>query len=130
MEGAKGGQADPKTVLVVDDEASLRLLCRVNLELEGHRALEASTLTEARELLASQLPDVMLLDVHLGSEIGLDLLDDIDSLELPTRVVLLSGSSRISPELRARVAGVLGKPFDLAELADAVAAAARDSNRR
>ena len=105
MEGEGGREADPKTVLIVDDEPALRLLCRVNLELEGHRALEASSLAEAREILASQLPDVMLLDVHLGSEIGLDLLEDIDSLELPTQVVLLSGSSRISAELRARVAG-------------------------
>ena len=109
-----------KTVLVVDDESALRLLCRVNLELDGHRVLEAATLTAARELLASAIPDVILLDIHLGTENGLDLIDDIDSLELPTRVVLLSGSSEIAPELRARVAGVLGKPFDLAELTAAV----------
>ena len=51
---------DLKTVLVVDDEPALRLLCRVNLELEGHRVLEASTLTEARELIATEAPDVSL----------------------------------------------------------------------
>ena len=110
-----------KTVLVVDDDASMRLLCRVNLELEGHRVLEASTLAQARELIAAEIPDVALLDVHLGSERGLDLIDDVASLELPTQVVLLSGSSEISAELRGRVAGVLGKPFDLAQLSAAVA---------
>jgi DNA-binding NtrC family response regulator len=110
-----------KTVLVVDDDASMRLLCRVNLELEGHRVLEASSLAQARELMAAEVPDVALLDVHLGSERGLDLIDDVASLELPTQVVLLSGSSQISPELRSRVAAVIGKPFDLAELSDAVA---------
>ena len=123
MDRDEGRRADANTVLVVDDEAALRLLCRVNLELEGHRALEAATLTEARQLIVSEKPDVMLLDVHLGNESGLDLLDDIESLELPTRVLLLSGSSRISAELRTRVFGVLGKPFDLAELAAAVARA-------
>ena len=112
---------DVKTVLVVDDEPALRLLCRVNLELEGHRVFEASTLAEARELIATELPDVVLLDVHLGNERGVDLIDDIDSLESSTRIVLLSGSSQISPELRAQVAGVLGKPFDLSELTAAVA---------
>ena len=66
MEGE--GAASGKKVLVVDDESALRLLCRVNLELEGHRVLEAATLAEARELLAAELPDVMLLDVHLGTE--------------------------------------------------------------
>ena len=109
-----------KTVLVVDDDPSMRLLCRVNLELEGHRVLEAESLARARELIGSELPDVILLDVHLGSESGPDLIDDVAGLELPTRIVLLSGSSEISPDLRAQVAGVLAKPFDLAELSAAV----------
>jgi DNA-binding NtrC family response regulator len=110
-----------RTVLVVDDEPSLRLLCRVNLELEGHRVLEAGTVGEARELLATDSIDVVLLDVHVGNDNGIDLLDDIESLELPVRVVMLSGTSEISPAVRARVDGVLGKPFALEELAAAVA---------
>jgi DNA-binding NtrC family response regulator len=112
--------ARKRTVLVVDDEPSLRLLCRVNLELEGHRVLEAAAVDEARELLATESIDVVLLDVHVGKDSGLDLLDDIESLELPVRVVMLSGTSEISPEVRRRVAGVLGKPFALEELASAV----------
>ena len=110
-----------RTVLVVDDEPSLRLLCRVNLELEGHRVVEAATMAEARELLATEPIDVVLLDVHVGNDNGIDLLDDIESLELPIRVVMLSGTSEISPEVRARVDGVLGKPFALEDLAAAVA---------
>ena len=46
--GGEGGHTHVKTVLVVDDERSLRLLCRVNLELEGHVVHEAGTLAEAR----------------------------------------------------------------------------------
>ena len=108
------------TVLVVDDEPSLRLLCRVNLELEGHRVVEAGTLAAARELLAAEQVDVVLLDVHVGADNGLELLDDIEGLDLPLRVVMLSGTSEISPAIRARVAGVLGKPFALEELTAAV----------
>lgn len=108
-------------VLVVDDEPSLRLLCRVNLELDGHVVHEAGTLAEARELIARESPDVILLDVHVGNEDGLDLIDDIESLDLPVRIVLLSGSSEVSPEVRSRVAGVIGKPFELGRLAAAVA---------
>jgi FixJ family two-component response regulator len=62
----------------------------------------------------------MLLDVHVGSERGPDLIDDVAGLEPPTQIVLLSGSGEISPELRVQVAGVLAKPFDLAELSAAV----------
>jgi DNA-binding NtrC family response regulator len=113
--------ADSRTVLVVDDEASLRLLCRVNLELEGHRVLEAATVSEASSLLASESVDVVLLDVHVGVGSGLDVLDEIEALDLPVRVVLLSGTSDIEQPLRARVDNVLGKPFSLEQLVEAVA---------
>jgi DNA-binding NtrC family response regulator len=109
-----------KTVLVVDDDPSLRLLCRVNLELDGHRVVESRTVGDARAALGDGGIDVVLLDVHVGGESGLDLLDDVEALELPVRVVMLSGTSDISPEVRARVDGVLGKPFDLGDLAAAV----------
>jgi DNA-binding NtrC family response regulator len=114
------GDTRGKDVLVVDDEASLRLLCRVNLELEGHTVREAATLAQARDELDRDVPDVVLLDVHVGADDGLELLDEIEALDLPTRVVLLSGTSEIRPELRERVDGVLGKPFDLKRLAAAV----------
>ncbi len=108
------------TVLVVDDDASIRLLCRVNLELDGHRVLEAPSVAAARELLATEPVDVVLLDVHVGADSGLDLLDDLEQGATSTRVVMLSGTSEISAEVRARVDGVLGKPFALEDLAAAV----------
>lgn len=117
----EGVRTHVKTVLVVDDERSLRLLCRVNLELDGHIVLEAENLTEARDLIERKSPDVILLDVHVGAEDGLELIDEVEALDLPIRIVLLSGTSEISPELRGRVAGVLGKPFELGRLAAAVA---------
>ena len=118
--GATGGR-HVKDVLVVDDERSLRLLCRVNLELDGHTVREAGSLAEARRELEQATPDVILLDVHVGADDGLELLDELAALDLPTRVVLLSGSSDVGPELRKRVDMVLGKPFELDSLAAAVA---------
>jgi DNA-binding NtrC family response regulator len=119
--GGERGRTHGKTVLVVEDERSLRLLCRVNLELEGHRVHEAATLAEARAHVERQAPDVILLDIHVGAEDGLGLLDEIAALDLPVRIVLLSGSADVGPDLRARVDGVLGKPFDLDRLSAAVA---------
>jgi len=121
--GDPRGETHVKDVLVVDDEASLRLLCRVNLELEGHRVREASTLAQARAELERAVPDVVLLDIHVGADDGLDLLDEIETLDLHTRVVLLSGTSEVGPQLRERVDVVLGKPFDLRRLAAAVVGA-------
>ena len=117
----EGRRTHVKTVLVVDDERSLRLLCRVNLELDGHVVHEAGTLAEARALIEREPLDVILLDVHIGSEDGLELLDEVEALDLPVRVVLFSGTSEIGPALRSRVSGVLNKPFELGRLAAAVA---------
>lgn len=108
----------PRTILVVDDEPSLRLLCRVNLELEGNRVLEAATLAEARAQLASEAVDVVVLDVHVGREWGLELIGEAR----PARVVLLTGSAEIDDETRSSVDAVLGKPFAIEDLAAAVAA--------
>lgn len=103
---------------MVDDEPSIRLLCRINLELEGIRVLEASTLAEAMEHLADGAVDVVLLDVHVGADDGLRLID----AARPARVVLLTGSAKLDDETRASVDGVLSKPFGLGDLSAAVRA--------
>ena len=108
------------TILVLDDEPSLRLLCRVNLELEGYRVLEAGSLEEARIAMDAEPVDAALLDVHVGLERGFDLIPELRALEPPAAIVVLSGTSEITGELRARVDAVLGKPFVLEELADTV----------
>jgi DNA-binding NtrC family response regulator len=119
--GGEWGRTHVKSVLVVDDEQSMRLLCRVNLELDGHDVREAASLDDARTEIERRLPDVILLDLHVGQEDGIDLLDELEALELPVRVVLLSGASEVGPTLRSRVDGVLGKPFELGWLTSAVA---------
>ena len=116
------------TVLVLDDEPALRLLCRVNLEFEGYRVLEAGSLEDARAALDSEPVDLALLDVHVGPDSGLDLVPDLRSLEPPAAVVVLSGTAEVTHEMRALVDGVLGKPFALEELA-AVVVRALDSPR-
>jgi len=50
-------------VLVIDDEAPIRLLCRVNLEAEGMSVIEAGDGPRALELARPQQPEVILLDV-------------------------------------------------------------------
>jgi DNA-binding response OmpR family regulator len=108
--------AAPHTVLVVDDDESLRMLCRVNLELEGYRVLEAATVETAETLLRDVEIDVVLLDVHVGSDDGFALLSHIDA----QRVALFSGSYDVGDERHAQVDAILRKPFTLAELADTV----------
>ena len=94
--------------LVVDDDAALRMLCRVNLELEGFAVREAATVAEADAAIAAERPDVVLLDVHLGGEQTHDLLARIRADGIP--VVLVTGSVDMY-DYRDSADAVLGKPF-------------------
>jgi len=102
-------------VLVVDDDPSLRFLCRVNLELEGYRVLEAESVDAAQKALEEEDVRVILLDVHLGNQDGLTLLPSIG--EQGRAVALLTGSPGVHlPE----GATVIGKPFSIDELCETV----------
>jgi DNA-binding response OmpR family regulator len=104
------------TVLVVDDDAAIRFLCRVNLELDGWTVHEAAAIETARELLAGAEVDIVLLDVHVGGESGLDLIAEIRERRPGLPVVLLTGSVG-SPGLEGVDAdAVISKPFTLDQL--------------
>jgi DNA-binding response OmpR family regulator len=108
-------------VLVIDDEPSIRLLCRINLELEGYRLLEASNLTEARRVIADERPDVVLVDVHLRGEDGRDLVRELGAANgQRPRVALLTGSVSLSTDEQAGADAVIEKPFRLDQLIDTV----------
>src|SRR5256885_10298667 len=106
------------SILVVEDDPSLRLLARVNLELEGFVVREAAQLADARSALGEERPDVVFLDVHLGREQSDDLLDEIFGSGIP--VVLVTGTADAS-EYRTRATEVLAKPY----APEALVAAAR-----
>jgi DNA-binding response OmpR family regulator len=114
------GQNTP-VVLVVDDAPAIRLLCKVNLELDGYRVAEAATLDEARALLETEPVAVVLLDLHVGNERGDTLLDEIRGREPRVPVVVVSGSTDGEPGERTIDADVrLSKPFTIDELTAAV----------
>jgi len=112
-------------VLVIDDEAPIRLLCRVNLEAEGMEVLEARDGPGGLEQARAERPDVILLDVMMpgldGWAVAEELIDDHTTREIP--IVFLTARA----ELRDRARGLeLGgvdyvtKPFNPTELASMV----------
>jgi two-component system KDP operon response regulator KdpE len=117
-----------RTVLIVEDDPALRLLCRVNLELEGWRVVEAATLADARDGLA--VADVVLLDLHVAGEDGRALLHESKEERGDRPVVILTGSAEVDEETRAVADDVVAKPFAPDELIEAVAAAARRESLR
>ena len=112
-------------VLVIDDEAPIRLLCRVNLEAEGMEVLEAADGPSGLAMARAETPDVILLDVMMpgldGWRVAEELLDDESTQGIP--IVFLTARA----ELRDRARGIdLGgvdyvtKPFNPVELAPLV----------
>jgi DNA-binding response OmpR family regulator len=112
-------------VLVIDDEAPIRLLCRVNLEAEGMGVLEAadgpSGLDEARE----HVPDVVLLDVMMpgldGWQVAEQLLEDDRTSEIP--IIFLTARAEFRDRARGLDIGGIDyvtKPFNPLELAPLV----------
>jgi len=110
---------DAPCILLVEDDAALRLVCRVNLELDGFRVREAADLDGARAAAAEERPAVVFLDLHLGAGFSDELLDELRAAGMP--VVLLSGTVDVA-SYEDRATAVMPKPFDPSEL---VAAAHR-----
>ena len=130
------------SVLVIDDEAPIRLLCRVNLEAEGMRVLEAADGPSGLEKARSKRPDVILLDVMMpgldGWRVAEELLEDPETREIP--IVFLTARAEFRDRARGLDIGGIDyvtKPFNPVELAplvrgllDRLEAGERDELRR
>lgn len=109
-----------KTILVVDDEPTIRLLVAASLADGDYRVVEAGDGLQALELVREERPDLVLLDIVLpkvdGFEVCRRLKEEI-APELP--VILLTGFDQQPHRERARLVGADGfvaKPFSPATL--------------
>ena len=107
-------------IVVADDDAAVRMLCRVNLELDGYNVLEAPSVAAAENALAVDVVDLFLLDVHIGADDGLALMRSLRAREHKAPVVLFTGSAKLDSVTVAEADGVVPKPFRLEQLLDVV----------
>jgi DNA-binding response OmpR family regulator len=114
-------------VLIIDDEAPIRLLCRVNLEAEGMEVSEAADGASGIEIARREQPDVILLDVMMprldGWEVADALLRDEKTNEIP--IIFLTARAEIRDRARGLdIGGVeyITKPFNPLELAPLIEA--------
>jgi DNA-binding response OmpR family regulator len=112
-------------VLVIDDKAPIRLLCRVNLEAEGMIVVEASDGLDGVEKARVEEPDVILLDVMLpgldGWRVAERLLEDERTRSIP--IIFLTAKAEFRDRARGLdIGGVdyVTKPFNPTELAPLV----------
>ena len=123
-----GGSYDGgEKVLVIDDEAPIRLLCRVNLEAEGMHVAEAADGATGLELARNDPPDIVLLDVMMPGLDGWRVAEELLSDERTNRIPIIFLTARAEFRDRARGLNIGGveyvtKPFNPLELATLVRA--------
>jgi two-component system, NtrC family, response regulator AtoC len=115
----------PRALIVDDDLEILQVLVEF-VKGEGFVATGALTLSQAREEIAANPPDIVLVDIHLPDGSGLDLLGDLEDAD--PEVVLITGNASVETAvdaLRRGVTDYLTKPVDFARLKMALANLAR-----
>src|SRR5688572_6245106 len=109
------------TVLVIDDQESNRYTTRLMLQQSGFEVKEAGTGYEGLRL-AGELPDAIILDLHLPDISGIDLCLLLKSSPLTARIPVINvtaayaGSEERTQALDAGADGYLTRPLDAAQL--------------
>lgn len=104
-------------VLVVDEEASIRLLCRINLLAEGWTVVEATDGPSGLATARTERPDVILLDIMMpglnGLQVAEALLGERETATIP--IIFLTAKAGFADQLRGYEAGgieYITKPFN------------------
>jgi DNA-binding response OmpR family regulator len=114
-----------RLVVVADDDDAIRLLCRVNLELEGYRVAEAANSRELARVAEEEDVALVLLDVHLGSEDGIEVARGLRERHPGIAIAFLSGSVDFGERSASVSDAAIRKPFTLEEFTATVHRLAR-----
>jgi DNA-binding response OmpR family regulator len=110
-------------ILIVDDEADIRELVRLNLELDGHAVVAVESGAEAVEYAVGEQPDVIVLDVMMPQMDGWEVLGELktspDPLVQTIPIIMLTARADDLDRIRGGIEGAiryLTKPFSPSEL--------------
>ena len=110
-----------RTVLIADDEPSMRLLVHATIESDDYKVVEAADGMEAWAMIQQYKPSLVLLDVQMPGRTGLEVLRSVraDPSLLATRVILLTSKAQEQDVEAGLIAGAdfyLTKPFSPLDL--------------
>jgi DNA-binding response OmpR family regulator len=110
-----------RTVLIADDEPSMRLLVHATIESDDYKVVEAADGMEAWAMIQQYKPSLVLLDVQMPGQSGLDVLRSVraDPSFQSTRVILLTSKAQEHDVEAGLIAGAdfyLTKPFSPLDL--------------
>lgn len=124
-----------KHILVVDDEPAIREMVRFALERSGFAVEEAGDSIQARETIATSIPDLLLLDWMLPGLSGIDLARRLKKEELTAEmpIIMLTARGEDDDKVRGLEAGAddyIAKPFSPRELIARIRAVLRRTSPR
>ena len=110
--------------LIIDDDRDWCRSLEIQLELAGHRGVSRHTLEDGLQAVNDEQPDMVLLDLKLGSDSGMDLLRRLRAYDDLTPVVMVTGEQDMGATIAAEqlgVSGYLRKPFELQQVLELLA---------
>ena len=122
LQGPANGE-ESLDILVVDDEAAIRRVLKICLEQKGHRVEIATSAEEALAAAAGKTFNIVLLDVRLGSDSGLDLIVPMRRRFPWMKIIVITAYATVESAVRAMREGAadyLGKPFTPDQVHEAV----------
>ena len=121
------------SVLLVEDTLSLQMVYRSILATAGHRVAVAASAAEGLEQFRTHRPMVVLLDLILPDRDGLEVMQEIQSIQPETRVIAITANGSVNRAVEAMRAGAhdfLVKPFDEGKFLSAVQNALAEATPR
>ncbi len=123
---------DKRIILVVEDEKTISNFISRALTVNDYRPFTATTAREAVSLFFSHRPDLVLLDLGLPDQDGMDLLAEFKELSPNTPIIVVSARDRETEKVRALDMGAddyITKPFGVSELLARIRATLRHTDR-
>ena len=125
---------EPLTVLVVDDEPGIALLCKRILTRQGYQVTALTDPREAVEWLGQNKAELLLVDIRMPEVDGFEVITYARQLQPDIAVLVMTGFGTVETAIRALrqgVDGLLLKPFEKRdELVEAVRQALLDSQQK
>ena len=109
----------PAKILIVDDDRNLLGLIKMRLESSGYAVMTALTEQEAKAAVAGNTFDLAIVDLQLGEQDGISLMEDLHKISHGMPVIILTAHGSIESAVEAMKRGAttyLTKPFDAREL--------------
>jgi DNA-binding response OmpR family regulator len=120
-----------RTILIVDDEAPIRRLLKLQLEDAGYRVVLAESARRAAQRVHDEKPDLMIVDAHMPFVSGLDFVSALisDSSMPWVPVIFMTGRSELRGHAEALGSACLVKPFLAPRLIELVERVLRSQER-